>query len=68
MPYGGLLRVQKRRRFHPDGVEILFTDSGSGIRKDDLDKMLEPFFSTKGNIGTGLGLWFVKQLVEKREG
>lgn len=68
MPQGGRLRVQTKRRFGPDGVEIEFADTGVGIPKEHLDKIFEPFFTTKGNLGTGIGLWVVKQLVEKRAG
>jgi PAS domain S-box-containing protein len=68
MPHGGLLRVQTKRCLDPDGVEIQFTDTGVGIGKDELEKVFEAFFTTKGNMGTGIGLWVVRQLVEKRGG
>lgn len=68
MPEGGVLRIQTRKRVHPDGVEIKLSDNGAGIRKENLDKVFEPFFTTKGEMGTGIGLWVVKQLVEKRGG
>lgn len=68
MPQGGVLRIQTKRLLQPDGVEIQFTDSGVGIRKDELAKVFEAFFTTKGNMGTGIGLWVVKQLIEKRGG
>jgi len=68
MPQGGVLRIQTRKRVHPDGVEIQFADKGVGIRKENLEKLFEPFFTTKGEMGTGIGLWVVKQLVEKRRG
>src|SRR5690606_1140744 len=37
-------------------IETRITDTGSGISKDDLSKIFDPFFSTKGQKGTGLGL------------
>ena len=38
-------------------VEVIFYDHGTGIPHDILDKILDPFFSTKPNqVGTGLGL------------
>jgi two-component system NtrC family sensor kinase len=42
----------------PDGagVELRVADTGSGIRPEDLPHIFEPFFSSKGNRGTGLGL------------
>jgi len=68
MPQGGLLRIHTRRSLDPDGIEIDVCDNGIGIPKDNQGKIFEPFFSTKGNLGTGIGLWVVKQLVEKRGG
>lgn len=50
-------------------VEISVRDSGSGISKDDLDKIFEPFFSTKDRgKGTGLGLAMVFAFVERSKG
>ena len=45
-------------------------DTGSGIKKADLDKIFEPFFSTKkmGSSGTGLGLAIVFGLIEDAGG
>ncbi len=68
MPQGGVLRIATKRTLLPDGVEMEFTDNGSGIRQEDLAKVFEAFFTTKGEMGTGIGLWVVKQLVEKRGG
>lgn len=68
MPQGGLLRIHTKRALDPYGIEIEVCDNGMGIPKDNLGKIFEPFFSTKGNLGTGIGLWVVKQLVEKRGG
>jgi PAS domain S-box-containing protein len=68
MPQGGVLRIQTKRCFQPDGIQIQLADNGAGIRKEHQTKVFEPFFTTKGNMGTGIGLWVVKQLVEKRGG
>jgi signal transduction histidine kinase len=43
-------------------------DTGSGIPKDIRSTMFEPFVSTKGEKGTGLGLWIVKGIVEGHSG
>ncbi len=72
MPNGGRLRVRVRegkdgntRRL---GVIISLCDTGSGIRPEDARHLFEPFFSTKSEKGTGLGLWISKGIVTKYEG
>jgi signal transduction histidine kinase len=53
MPAGGTLRVSGRAA--RSGLEILFQDSGPGVRRDQQSGIFEPFFSTKdGGIGLGL--------------
>ena len=43
-------------------------DSGNGIASEDLKKIFEPFFSTKGNNGNGLGLWVSQEIVSRHGG
>jgi PAS domain S-box-containing protein len=50
------------------GVRITIADSGTGMESETMAKIFEPFFSTKGIGGTGLGLWVTKDLVEKNGG
>ena len=50
------------------GVAITVADTGSGIDEAVIRRIFEPFFSTKGNTGTGLGLWVSLEIVEKHEG
>jgi len=50
------------------GVRIVIADNGSGIDRCHADKIFEPFFSTKGEKGTGLGLWVSKGIVHKHGG
>ena len=50
------------------GVLITVEDRGSGIDPDTQRKLFQPFFSTKGEAGTGLGLWVSRGIVEKHGG
>jgi PAS domain S-box-containing protein len=67
MPNGGVLTI-KTREVDDRGVEIFVLDRGTGISCENLDRVFEPFFSTKGPRGTGIGLWVARQLLEKRGG
>ncbi|MGI9381624.1 MAG: two-component system sensor histidine kinase NtrB [Methyloligellaceae bacterium] len=52
-----------------DRASVRVRDTGPGIPKDHQGKVFDPFFTTKGpDQGQGLGLYIVKQLVEKYEG
>lgn len=53
---------------HGDALTIEVTDNGSGIAEEDLGRIFEPFFSTKKEVGTGLGLWVSLDLVRKNGG
>ncbi|MGD8608680.1 MAG: ATP-binding protein [Myxococcales bacterium] len=65
---GGQVRLSSRR-LGQDRIEVRVQDDGVGIPAGDLDRVFEPFFSTrrKGK-GTGLGLSIVKNLVEQHRG
>jgi signal transduction histidine kinase len=52
----------------PPSVRISVSDNGYGISRSALANLFQPFFTTKGLIGNGLGLWVSKQLVEKHGG
>jgi PAS domain S-box-containing protein len=63
---GGNLWV--RARSDQGGARLEIEDNGSGISPENLDRVFEPFFTTKKDTGTGLGLWVVKDLVDKLGG
>lgn len=48
-------------------LEILFSDDGTGIKKEHLSQIFNPFFTTK-NRGTGLGLSICKKIIESHKG
>jgi PAS domain S-box-containing protein len=50
------------------GVRIVVADNGVGIPTEIRHKLFQPFFTTKGEKGTGLGLWISQSLVEKHGG
>lgn len=47
--------------------ELIFSDNGPGIDEDDLDYIFEPFYSGKGQVGRGLGLYIARQLLERHD-
>ena len=51
-----------------DYVEIKISDNGSGISKEDLVRIFEPFYSTKGQKGTGLGLAVIWGIIDNHDG
>ncbi len=66
MPEGGILTV-KTRADGQGNVKIIFRDSGCGIPSENLEKIYEPFYTTKER-GTGLGLAITKQIIEQHHG
>ncbi len=73
MPHGGTLRLRVKRATSwapnlPPGVKIVVADSGHGIPPAVLDRIFEPFVSTKEATGIGLGLWVTEGIVRKHGG
>ena len=66
MPEGGGLTI--RAKSHREGLEIEFSDTGSGIPQDEIANVFDPFFSTKGLKGTGLGLSITHGIVRSLGG
>lgn len=45
--------------------QMIFSDNGPGVGKDDAPYIFEPFYSAKGDEGRGLGLYIARQLLER---
>lgn len=64
---GGTVTVKTLYNADINSVQIKISDTGKGIEKDKLDKIFQPFFTTKSK-GTGLGLAITKRLIEQYNG
>ncbi len=70
MAQGGKLRIRTRvgRNRMREVIAITIADTGCGIPPAMVNSMFEPFVTTKGERGTGLGLWIVKGIIENHGG
>jgi PAS domain S-box-containing protein len=73
LPAAGALciRVHHSRELHNShraGGRIVIADAGSGITPEHRKKLFEPFYTTKQDVGTGLGLWVSREIVQKHGG
>jgi two-component system NtrC family sensor kinase len=75
MPQGGTIFVSTRvshgadpEFLMSDSVHIQIRDTGNGIPEEHLPHIFEPFFSTKDEKGTGLGLWVSQGIVQAHGG
>jgi signal transduction histidine kinase len=66
MPCGGTITVATRESDH--GVLISVADTGTGMTEKEKEQCLEPFFTTKGEQGTGLGLSVVYGIIQRHGG
>jgi two-component system NtrC family sensor kinase len=65
----GQLTITTRHVLADSAVEVEFTDSGHGIKEEDLDRIFNPFFTTKEvGHGTGLGLAISYGIVQEHKG
>lgn len=53
---------------HDAGVLVNIDDNGPGIPEDTLAHLFQPFYTTKGERGTGLGLWISRGIITKHGG
>lgn len=67
MPEGGIIHVEIEPRDNTNSITICIKDEGKGIPKDIMEKIWDPFFTTKDK-GTGLGLGIVKSIIESHDG
>lgn len=71
MKEGGKLRVSfgSAERDGSSFAVVIFEDSGPGIEEDDLQRIFDPFYTTKDiGEGTGLGLAVARRIVEEHDG
>jgi two-component system, sporulation sensor kinase E len=62
---GGIIRI--KAGYEEGEVSVGFTDSGCGIPEDQMDRIFEPYFTTKGS-GAGLGLMIVERIINQHNG
>ncbi len=70
MPSGGTLAasVENTSLDGKDALLLSVEDSGVGIPEEHLQRVFDPFYTTRNTTGTGIGLWVVKQFVEGHDG
>jgi len=72
MPVGGRLCVRTCDTTDATtgvrGLAMTVADTGSGMSDETIHRLFEPFFSTKGVTGTGLGLWVSKEIIDRHHG
>jgi len=66
MPIGGTITLGTSQQ--GDGVTVTIQDTGIGMTPEERERCLEPFFTTKGEHGTGLGLAVVYGIVQRHKG
>jgi signal transduction histidine kinase len=67
-PEGGMITVNTAKVKFEEFVEVTITDTGVGIKEEDLKKVFDPFFTTKKGTGTGLGLSISLSYIKNHNG
>jgi two-component system sporulation sensor kinase C len=72
MTRGGQLKIRVRPstdwRTGEHGVRVTIADTGAGMSLETRKHIYQPFFTTKGSQGSGLGLWVTSNIVKKHQG
>ncbi|MEA3363309.1 MAG: ATP-binding protein [Thermodesulfobacteriota bacterium] len=68
MPNGGKLTISTQWVVKDKEIKIIVEDTGTGISQENLDKVFDPFFSTKSQKGFGLGLSVSYGIIENHGG
>jgi PAS domain S-box-containing protein len=72
MAEGGSLQVRvaasKQWSNGRGGIRITVADNGAGISRESMRRIFEPFYTTKKDTGTGLGLWVSREIVQGHGG
>ena len=66
LPEEGTLSLRIRKG--SDGVHLVIADNGHGIKAEHLDRVFEPFFTTREESGNGLGLALSRKVIEDHGG
>lgn len=62
------IRIHRALSSGTEGIRVVVADTGTGIPQSVRPLLFEPFVSTKGNTGTGLGLWVAGEIVRRHSG
>ena len=60
--------ISVRLRIEDAWVVLEVADNGPGISDEDIDRIFDPFFTSKAGVGTGLGLAISRRIVEEIDG
>lgn len=71
-PRGGRLLLRSRESTHwptgRRGITLTIADTGTGVSPQIISSIFQAFYTTKGEGGTGLGLWVSKEIVDRHQG
>jgi PAS domain S-box-containing protein len=71
LPEGGKITIRTNSAHDcsgRQGIRLTVADDGTGMDSETHARLFEPFFSTKGITGAGLGLWVSREIVDKHKG